>query len=280
MRPLGVQGGLPWARPGGRAPAAGFTLLEALTASAIFAIVMTAVYLMYESNQAIFLSGEARAGAQQNARIALDDLAGTVRMAGAFHPHPLCRPAGSGEAVRIAADDTLSLHAGYREPNPAGGPNQDCNVYVTYSLWSGGGVRDTTLRKETRRDDWGLGQLVEAPLAEDVTRLAFRYFDAHGHSLPTNLPAATTPNCPGGFPWARPRGAFGLDGQGPVATGTTPSPVPLGSQRDLVRTVRIELTVETNIAFDPASGCFRRGVGGPTQAFTLVSEAHLRGLTP
>ncbi len=283
------------ARRGGSVPvrrraSGGFTLLEALAASAIFVIVMAAVYLMYESNQGLFLSGESRASAQQNARVALEDMTAAIRRAGALYcptpelcnnpPDSRCRPPTSFEAVRIATDDTLSLHAGYKDPDPDGGPNQDCNRYVTYTLWTGAGGRGTTLLKETRRDPWDQGQLVEAPLAESVTRLAFRYLDADGRPLPTVLPDPVAPDCPNELPVARPRQTFGLDGQGSVASGGTPSPVDLGSQRSLVRSVRIELAVETNMAGDAVAGCFRPNAGGKTQAFTLVSEAQVRGLTP
>lgn len=260
--------------------ALGFTLLELLAASAIFAVVMVAVYMMYESNQSLFRTGEALATAQQNARVALDGITAAIRMAGSFHPDPLCRPAGSGEAVRIASAGTLSLHAGYRDPNPRLGPDQDCTVYATYSVWNAAGLRDTTLQKETRLDPWSRGQLVQAPLAENVTGLAFQYYDANGQPIPTVLPAPTAATCPSRFPTARPRRNYALDGQGAVSEGTTPSPVLQGSQRDMVRIIRAQITIETNIAYDPRSGCFRRDVGGSTQAFTLVSEASLRSQIP
>ena len=257
----------------------GFTLLEALIASAIFAAVVAAVYAMYVTNQNLFVSGESLAGAQQNARVALEDMTAVVRMAGSFHPDPLCRPAASNEAVRIAAADTLSLHAGYRDPDPTAGPGKNCNVYVTYSLWTGAGKRGTTLLKETRRDPWQGGQLVEAPLAEGVTRLLFRYFDADGHPLPTWLPDASQSACSGAFPVSRPFPSYALDAQGPVTGQGGPTPAELGSERSQVRSIRIELTVETNIAGNAMTGCFRHNVGGPTQAFDLVSESHLRGLS-
>jgi len=263
----------------GARPAAGFTLLEVLAASTIFAIIMVAVYMMYETNQNMFVNGEARATAQQNARVAMDDIVTAVRTAGFFHPDAaLCRPPGSVEAIRIATEDTLSLHGGYRDP-PGAGPNQDCNVYVTYSLWDGAGSRGMTLHKEVRRDDWARGQLTQSPLAENVTRLAFRYYDANGQQLPTTLPPEVAPACVPGFPEAWPRRPFALDAQGPVVGAAVPAAVPLNSQRDTVRVVRIEVTVETNIAAG-SDGCYRRNVGGTTQTYTLVSEAHVRSLTP
>ncbi len=266
-------------RRGGGAPG-GFTLLEVLAASTIFAIIMVAVYMMYETNQNMFVNGEARATAQQNARIAMDDITAAVRMAGSFHPDMLlCRPWGSFEAVRIGTDDTLALHGGYRDLKADEGPNQDCNVYVTYSLWDGAGSRGMTLHKEVRRDDWARGQLTQSPLAENVTRLAFRYYDANGQQLPTMLPDETPPGCTPAFPEAWPRRAFALDAQGPVAGAAVPTAVPLNSQRDTVRVVRIEITVETNIAAG-SDGCYKRNVGGTTQTYTLVSEAHVRSLTP
>jgi len=258
----------------------GFTLLEVLAASAISVIVLVAVYLMYESNQHLFLIGESLAGAQQNARVALDDIATAVRMAGMFRGDPLCRPAASGEAVRIATADTLSLHGGYRDPDPSAGPDQDCNIYVTFSLWTGAGARGTTLLKETRRAPWERGQLVEAPLAEGVTGLTFRYFDADGHSLPTAVPDPAPTACPDQLPVTRPARRYALDGQGPVAGGAVPTPVTLQSERILVRAVRVELTVETHTVGDAAAGCFRHHAGGTTQSFSAVTEAHLRGPSP
>ncbi len=281
--------------PRGPLAPSGFSLLEMLAASAIFAIVMVAVYMMYESNQNMFQTGDALATAQQNARIALDDITAAIRMAGSFHPDPLCRPAGSTEGARIASAGTLSLHAGYRDPNPTGGPNQDCNVFVTYTVWNAAGQRDAALWKETRCDPWGSVAQCQIyqkqPLAgadvtnvspglARVTGLAFDYFDVNGQSIPTTLPAPTTPTCPKAFPAGRSRLNYSLDGQGAVSGSTIPSPVAQGSQRDMVRVVRAQITIETNIAYDLTSGCYRRNVGGTTQAFTLVTEAFLRSQIP
>jgi hypothetical protein len=119
--------------------------------------------------------------------------------------------------------------------------------------------------------------LVEAPLAEGVTALTFRFFDADGHSIPTAIPDPAPAPCPGQWPVARPAQRYALDGQGPAAGGTVPTSVTLGSERSLVKAVRVELLVETHTTGDAAAGCFRQNVGGATQGFFLVTEAHLRG---
>lgn len=300
------RGSLPRARAaqGPRAPH-GFTLLEMLAASTIFAIIMVAVYMMYETNQNTFATGDARAAAQQNARVALDDITTAIRMAGSFYcapppwvpwpsPSSPCPASlgyltpessywqpGSSEAVRIATADTLALHAGYK--NPGGVCPPKCNAYVTYSLWTASGARTTTLYKWTLVDPWNdpsNQSVAPEPLAENVIALTFTYFDASGFPIPNPLPAPTTPKCSSSFPFARPSLNYALDGQGPVSGATVPSTVSLGSQRFSVQMIRVQITIESNISYDATSGCYRRHVGGPSQAFTLISETYTRSVSP
>ena len=60
----------------------GFTLLELLISAVIFPIVLLAVYLMYETNQATYLKGESKTDLQQHARIGMDRMETEIRMAG------------------------------------------------------------------------------------------------------------------------------------------------------------------------------------------------------
>lgn len=60
----------------------GFTLIEILIASTIFVMVLLGVYMVYETNQATYVRGEARANVQQNARVALDQITRELLMAG------------------------------------------------------------------------------------------------------------------------------------------------------------------------------------------------------
>jgi len=60
----------------------GFTLIEILIASTIFAIVLIGVYVVYDANQSTYVRGEGRANLQQNVRVALDQITRELLMAG------------------------------------------------------------------------------------------------------------------------------------------------------------------------------------------------------
>jgi type II secretion system protein J len=60
----------------------GFTLVEILVATAIFAVIMIAALMMYDKNQQVFKQSVEAADMQQNARVAFDKMVADVRMAG------------------------------------------------------------------------------------------------------------------------------------------------------------------------------------------------------
>ncbi len=80
-----------WRRPLGNDK--GFTLIEILIASAIFAMVLVGVYVIYDANQATYTRGEGRADLQQNARVALDQMTRELLMAGYDPTNVLANPA-------------------------------------------------------------------------------------------------------------------------------------------------------------------------------------------
>jgi len=73
----------------------GFTLVEVLIASAIFAMVLVGVYVIYDANQATYIRGEGRADLQQNARVALDQMTRELLMAG-YDPNKVLAQPGTG----------------------------------------------------------------------------------------------------------------------------------------------------------------------------------------
>src|SRR5512132_2472854 len=60
----------------------GFTLVEILVATAIFAVIMVAALMMYDRNQQVFKQSVEAADLQQNTRVAFDKMVSEVRMAG------------------------------------------------------------------------------------------------------------------------------------------------------------------------------------------------------
>lgn len=138
----------------------GFTLLELLISAAIFPIVLLAVYLMYEANQATYLKGESRTDLQQHARIGMDRMETEIRMAGygvpaATAPSPLLPIiAATDTTISFLADledasTTLSAAAGAAATSlavvSAAGFKANDSIYVTDGLqWQQFVVEDVT----------------------------------------------------------------------------------------------------------------------------------------
>ena len=189
----------------------GFTLLEALLATAITAVVLGAIYTMYLANQETFLRGEARSDLQQSARIAMD------AMLRALHG--------------LGYDPRLTGRFGFRDPaNPGGGAgcpdgSVGCATQAEIRFTmddDGDGLVDNvgTERVGFRLRD-GILQKIKPgaalnpqPLATGITALRFTFLDAAGRTIP-DPPDATSNLAPG--------------------------------QRDAIRRVRIELTASRDV---------------------------------
>lgn len=102
----------------------GFTLLEVLLASLIFAVVIGAIYTVYAGNQAVFTRGERLTDLQQNARGALDLLGREIRMAGyTDDPIPAANsnPRRDPNPIIIARSDLLVIRGNVDMAQPGGG---------------------------------------------------------------------------------------------------------------------------------------------------------------
>lgn len=87
----------------------GLTSLEVLAASTIFLIVLFAIYLMYESNEASFAKGEVKTELQQVGRTALDTMTRDLRLAGYGVPGVPCP--GTITAIASATATPISFLA-------------------------------------------------------------------------------------------------------------------------------------------------------------------------
>ncbi len=163
----------------------GFTLLETLISSALFAVVIAGVYLLYTTMQTTMSRGEVKTELQQNARVGLSRIAQEIRMAG-YDPSgaiPLVAVPPRA-AIRAATPGCLSFVA---DVSASGASSQ-----ITYLL------DGTVLRR--RQDAWDAGTLAFSrgsaqPQAESVDLLSFTYYD-EGNQVLTPARWTSTQRCP------------------------------------------------------------------------------------
>ena len=192
-------------------PRQGFTLLEALLATAITAVILGATYTMYLANQETFLRGEARSDLQQGARIAMDEMLRALHGLG-YDP----RLTG-----RFGFRDSANPGAGPGCPDGSVGCATQAEIRFTLDDDGDGLVDDMgTERVGFRLRDGVLqkikpgGALNPQPLATEITTLRFTFLDDAGRMIPDP-----------------PGAAYNL------------TPV----QRDAIRRVRIELTASRTV---------------------------------
>ncbi len=140
-------------------------MIEVLVSTTIFIIVLFAIYLMYETNQATYAKGEEKTDIQQNARVALDIMEKELKSAGydpsgtgtnAIQTSPL-----SSSDITFITDldgDGFTEKIKYTREKPTGEPFY--NIYKEVWKWSAG--------------SWGTS--TKLPIAEKITDLTFSYY--------------------------------------------------------------------------------------------------------
>ncbi|MFQ5524492.1 MAG: PilW family protein [Acidimicrobiia bacterium] len=144
----------------------GFTLLEMLISSAIFAVVLFAIYTIHITSQDTSTRGVNKIEVQQNARVAKERMAREIRMAG-YDPSSAIPVQGSPTAVQVATATTLTFIADVT--------GDGVSKRVTYQL------QGTQLIRESA--SWVGGVWTPTPpatseLADSVITLSFTYYDA------------------------------------------------------------------------------------------------------
>src|SRR3990172_9035048 len=166
----------------------GFTLVEVLITSAIFVIVLFAVYTSFESSQKTVTWGGTKVEVQQTARVAMGMMANEIRTAG-YDPSNAITLLPT-TAVQAANPNTVTFIGDVDGDN--------VTDQVTYSLQGTQVIRDFS--------SW-IGGAFPAPapdqLADGVTALTFAYFD--GNDNPTailagirRIPVGLTTQAPAG----------------------------------------------------------------------------------
>ncbi len=151
----------------------GFTLLEMLISSAIFAIVLFAIYTIHITSLDTSTRGVNKIEVQQNARVAKERMAREIRMAG-YDPSSAIPVQGSPTAVQVATATTLTFIADVT--------GDGVSEQVTYQL------QGTQLIRESASwvgAAWTPTPPASSELAESVITLSFTYYDASNNVTAT-----------------------------------------------------------------------------------------------
>lgn len=143
----------------------GFTLLEMLVSSAIFAIVLFAIYMMLVTNQVTYARGENKVEIQQNARVAIRRMAREIRMAG-YDPSSAIPAQASQTAIQVANANAITFIADL--------DGDDVSDQVTYRLQGNQVIRETASWIGAA---WTPNPPASSELADGVSALPLTYFD-------------------------------------------------------------------------------------------------------
>jgi len=225
----------------------GLSLVELVIAMAIFLVILLGIYQVFDTSRMTYLSGERKVDVQQNVRTALDLMAREIRMAGYFYENfdtDTANNMPSPVALQIAATNGLVIFGDVDGSNAS-------NVFL-YCL-SG----NSLIRKKSGQTGTGKGKPASNAtaaylctsstpdlLAENITGLAFTYYDVNGAVLTPGAQSA-------------------LDSEG---MNTVP-PFASVTQRSAARTVVVTLTAEESVP-------------GQSQAqqYTLTQVVRLRNM--
>jgi Tfp pilus assembly protein PilW len=171
----------------------GFSLLEALIGLTVFLFVLLAVLSTYEVQRALYAKSERKVDVQQNARLAMAEIAREIRHAGYFPENfsPSPPSPALANSIHVATDSVLVIHG------DADGTGSS-NLFL-YCLDGSVLRRRRAAPGSAGAYTCGGGEVV----AENIASLRFSYLDATSAALPSA--SATT---------------FALDGQ---AAGTPPT---------------------------------------------------------
>ena len=160
----------------------GFTFIEVLIASAIFAMVLVGVYVIYDTNQATYTRGEGRADLQQNIRVALDEMTREILMAGYDPTNVLANPgAYSGLALGDFAMQSLAPSTVRFVADVNGDGDSDVvefsydptNKRITRRVWALSGTTFSTAGAQAITED------------NTVNFLTFTYYDDTNSQIPS-----------------------------------------------------------------------------------------------
>jgi len=163
----------------------GFTLVELLVALGISAVIMSAVYASYHSQQKSYVVQEEVAVLQQNLRAAMFYMSSQIREAG-------CNPSLTDvNKPRIVTADVDGINFTSDITGPIGDPDGDTDdsyENVTYSLYTSNNIQKLGVRSTVNATN--------QPVIENVDALNFVYLDEDGNRLDDDGSGNVTTNIP------------------------------------------------------------------------------------
>lgn len=215
----------------------GFTLIEVLISLAIFLMVFMGIYQVFDANRMTYHTGQMKLDAQQTARLALNEIVRRLRMAGYFPENFSATPPSPllANPLQVATDSALAIY----------GDAEGSGVSTVFVFCRDAG---NVLRRVTGppTQDATFACANGELMAENITALAFTYYDGNGDPIPS------PPNAP-----------FQLDNQN--LNGAVPS-FGTTTQRSAVRSIMVSLTAE------------QTSPGQRTQSYTVTSTVRLRNV--
>ena len=248
-----------------RPRAGGFTLIELLIAMSIFLLILLGIYNVFDTNRQTYVSGTRKVDVQQNARVALDQIAREIRMAGYFPENFPTATFANPQPIQIAQNFALAI-LGDADGSGASKVFLYClkgtDVIRKWTALAGGAVTGPAQAytcSEENLPNVRVGAVLGENIANtaNVIGLRFTYYDVNNLPIPNPMPASKMT-------------AYTLDGEGlNFTTGAGATPV-FGStaQRGAVRTVVITVVATESVP----------GPGQQPQSFTLTSSVRLRNL--
>jgi prepilin-type N-terminal cleavage/methylation domain-containing protein len=226
----------------------GLTLIEVMVSLLIFLVVLMALYQLFDTSHSTYSSGTRRQDVQQQARLAMEEIVRSLRMAGYVSENYDALTANdvTGTArIHVATPTALavfgnldgSVYNAGPPPVPASAAFLFCQNGTSVLVKRGTDTADPVTYRCT--EDNVVPTLATNVIADNVSLLRFTYFDVNGAQLTGNL-----------------------DGKA-VAAALDLAP---RTQRDAVRTIVVTLqTTET-------------APHQKTQVYTLTSTVRLRNL--
>lgn len=257
-----------------RGPRDGFTMIETMFTLTIFMLILLGVYQVLDTGHATYNRGTKKQDVQQTARLAMDEMAKRLRMAGYISENfdspnlaPDIAPAKFG--VYVATSTVLAVYGDmdgtYQPAAIPGLPWSNVFLYCFYKTNAANTTGVLLAKKGTTPAGGNDGRVTLANyqcncppladctqggdvLADNVTDLQFTYFDANNNQIASPVDAV------GSNPLGLPAGTAGLPNS--ILATTT--------NRQSIRTVVVKLQVSEAVNREDA------------QRYTLTSTIRLR----